>query len=80
MRSRGKSFGLVPYDFRSPSLARARQTFWNARDQRFLVPVFFGIGWTVNLKSVSRHPLRALLLTALIVWRLRVTRNSRGER
>ena len=80
MVSRIKSFGLVPYDFRSPSLARARQTFWNARDERFLVPIFFGMGRTVNLKSAPRHPLRALLLKALIVWRLRVTRNSRGER
>ena len=71
MRSHGKIFGLVPYDFRPPSLERARRTFWNAEDSGFLVPTFFGVGWTANLKSAPRHPLRALLLAALVVWRLR---------
>ncbi len=80
MRSHGKIFRLVPYDFRFPSLARARQTFWNARDTRFLVPTLFGIGWTTNLRSAPRHPLQALLLAALILLRVRATRNSRWER
>jgi hypothetical protein len=78
--SHGKIFGLVPYDFRPPSLARARETFWNARDPRFLVPTFFGVGWTVNLRSAPRHPWQALLLAAFIIWRLRARWNRGRER
>jgi len=74
VRSHGKIFGLVPYDLRPPSLERARRTFWNAEDPRFLVPTFFGAGWTANLRSVPRHPLQALLLAAFILWRLLVGR------
>jgi len=72
--SHGKIFGLVPYDFRTPNIARARETFWNAGDERFLVPTFFGVGWTVNLRSAPRHPLQALLLAAFVLWRLRARR------
>ena len=73
MRSHGKIFGLVPYDLRPPSLERARRTFWNAEDSRFLVPTFVGAGWTANL-SAPRHLLQALLLAAFVLWRLRVGR------
>ena len=75
--SHGKVLGLVPYDFRTPSLERARETFWNAKDERFLVPIFFGVGWTVNLRSAPRHPFQALLFAALVAWRLRVRRNRK---
>ena len=74
MRSHGKIFGLLPYDFRLPSLERARRTFWNAEDSGFLVPTFFGVDWTTNLKSAPRHPLQTLLLAAFILWRLRAGR------
>ena len=76
VRSHSKIFGLVPYDFRPPSLERAHWTFWNAEDSRFLVPTFFGVGWTANLKSAPRHPLQALLLAAFILWRLRAGRRQ----
>ena len=78
MRSHGKIFGLVPYDFRLPSLKRARRTFWNAEDSGFLVPTFFGVGWTANLKRAPRHPLQALLLATFVLWRLRACR-GRGR-
>ena len=74
--SHGKLFGFVPYDLRPPSLARIRERLWSARDERFLVPTVFGVGWTVNLRSAPRHPLQALLLAALIFWRLRARWNS----
>lgn len=66
-RSHGKILGLVPYDFRTPSLQRARRTFWNPDDERCLVPTLFRVGWTVNIRSVPRHPFQAGLLAALIV-------------
>ncbi len=73
-RSHGKILGLVPYDLRLPNLSRARRKLWNAEDERFLVPTFFGVGWTVNLRSAPRHPFQALLLAALAVRGLRARR------
>lgn len=80
MSSHGKIFGLLPYDFRPPTLARLRRTLWNKGDERVLVPIFFGAGWSVNLRSVPYHPLQALLLAALIIWRLRARRDPEQER
>jgi hypothetical protein len=74
VRSHGKIFELVPYDLRPPSLERVRLMFWNAEDSRFLVPTFFGAGWTANPRSAPRHPLQALLLAAFKLWRLRTGR------
>jgi hypothetical protein len=74
--SHGKLFGLLPYDFRPPTLTRLRRKLWNREDERFIVPIFFGIGWSVNLRHAPRHPLQALLLAALILWRLRTRRDS----
>ncbi len=75
MRSHGRVLGLVPYDLRPPTLARARKRLWNVRDGRFLVPTLFGVGWAVNLSNTPRHPLQALLFVALIAWRIRAGRN-----
>ena len=68
--SHGKLFGLLPYDFRPPTLTRLRRTLWNREDERFPVPIYIGVGWSVNLRNAARHPPQALLLAALILWRL----------
>lgn len=70
MRSHGQILGLVPYDFRAPSLARLRERLWNPQAERFVVPTFFGVGWTVNLRSAPRHPLQALALAAFVLRRI----------
>ena len=75
MRSHGKFLGLIPYDVRPPSLARLRERLWNPRDERFLVPTFFGVGWTVNLRSAPRHPIQALAVVPLVLCRLRKGRD-----
>ena len=71
MRFHGKILGLIPYDVRPPSFARLHERVWNPRDTRFLVPTFFGVGWTVNLRSAPRHPVQAVAVAALVPWRLR---------
>ena len=71
MRLYGNILGLVPYDVRPPNLARLRERLWNPRDERFLVPTFFGVGWTANLRSAPYHPLQVLALVAFVLWRLR---------
>ncbi len=70
-RPHGKLLGLIPYDFRLPTLERVRRTLWNAREESFIVPTVFGVGWTVNLRSAPRHPLQAGLLVAFVLWRSR---------
>jgi hypothetical protein len=71
VRPHGKILGLLPYDVRPPSLARLREGLWNPRDEPFLVPTFFGVGWTVNLRRAPRHPLQASMLAAFVLWRIR---------
>jgi hypothetical protein len=44
----GRVGGLVPYDFRPPTGARARERLWNPAESQLLVPTVFGVGWTLN--------------------------------
>jgi hypothetical protein len=53
-RAHGELFGFVPYDFRLPTLDRARSRTWNPESARVLTPTTFGVGWTVNLGRVAR--------------------------
>ena len=48
----GQLGGLIPYDLRRPTLARARLRWWNASDKRIFVPKVLGVGWTVNFRRV----------------------------
>jgi hypothetical protein len=49
----GEVAGVVPYDFRPPTLERARERWWNPDDDRLFVPQVFGVGWTVNLARAA---------------------------
>ena len=73
-RSYGRLFGLAPYDFRFPSNGRARLTFWDTRDGRFLVPAFFGAGLMLNLRGAYRHPVQVALVAAFVLRRIRARR------
>lgn len=48
----GRIVGLVPYDFRRPTLRRARSRWWNPSDPRLLTPRTFGVGWDVNVGRI----------------------------
>jgi hypothetical protein len=50
----GTVAGIVPYDFRMPTFARARSRWWNLEDDRLFVPQVFGVGWTVNLARLVK--------------------------
>jgi hypothetical protein len=50
----GSVAGIVPYDFRMPTLERARSRWWNTGDDRLFVPQVLGIGWTINLARLAR--------------------------
>ncbi|MCX2726865.1 DUF5808 domain-containing protein [Thermomicrobium sp. 4228-Ro] len=63
--------GPVPYDFRLPTLDRVRERLWNPNDPSLLTPTVWGIGWSVNLATISQR-LRPALGTLL----QRVTRSA----
>ena len=50
----GRVLGLIPYDFRRPTLSRILSRWWNPTDPRLLTEHVFGIGWSVNLAQVLR--------------------------
>jgi hypothetical protein len=50
----GKVAGVVPYDFRVPTIERIREAYWAPdRDVLFTEKVV-GIGWAVNLPVAMR--------------------------
>jgi hypothetical protein len=53
-RRHGEAFGFVPYDFRMPTLERARSRTWNPASTRLLTPMTFGVGWSLNLGRLAR--------------------------
>jgi hypothetical protein len=48
-RWHGRLGGLIPYDFRPPTLDRLLGTWWRPDDPRILVGTAFGLGWDVNV-------------------------------
>ncbi len=52
-RWHGELGGVVPYDFRIPTLERLRSAMWDPRS-RVLTPAVFGVGWSVNVGRLLR--------------------------
>jgi hypothetical protein len=44
--------GIMPYDFRWPTIERIRESYWNPEDSRIFTPEVFGIGWAVNIYAL----------------------------
>ena len=45
----------IPYDWRRPTLARARSRWWNPRDRRLFTPKTFGWGFDINFARLFRR-------------------------
>ena len=46
----------VPYDWRRPTVERAKSRLWNPAEPRLFVPRVFGIGWDMNFaRLLGRH-------------------------
>jgi hypothetical protein len=45
--------GGVPYDFRPPSVEKLRRSVWDPDNPKLVVPMTFGVGWSVNLARVA---------------------------
>ena len=50
----GRVGGVVPYDFRPPTLERIRSAYWNPESDRLFSDRVFGVGWAVNLYQAKR--------------------------
>lgn len=50
----GKVLGVVPYDFRVPTLERLRDAYWAPGTDRVFSDQVFGVGWAVNLPVAAR--------------------------
>ena len=71
METHGTFLGIVPYDFRGPTLARLKERMWNPDDERIITPRDFGIGWTLNLYRLrERYPWPFYLLIAAVALRV----------
>ncbi len=51
----GKVAGLVPYDFRVPTLDRVREAYWDPDSDRVLSDKVLGVGWAVNIPVAARR-------------------------
>jgi hypothetical protein len=51
----GKVAGVVPYDFRLPTLDRLREAYWAPESDRVFSEHVFGVGWAVNIPVAARR-------------------------
>jgi hypothetical protein len=51
----GKLLGVIPYDFRLPSLESLRQAYWNPRSPKIFTPRPLGVGWAINVPTLLRR-------------------------
>ena len=50
----GKVAGVVPYDFRVPTLDRLRHAYWEPESDEIFSERVFGVGWAVNVPVAAR--------------------------
>ncbi len=50
----GKVAGVVPYDFRVPTIDRLREAYWSPESDQVLSENVFGVGWAVNIPAAAR--------------------------
>jgi hypothetical protein len=50
----GKVAGVVPYDFRLPTIDRLREAYWNPDNEQIFSDRVFGVGWAVNIPVAAR--------------------------
>ena len=51
----GKVAGIIPYDFRLPTLERFLGAYWNPYERRVFTPEVFGIGWAINFYTLLEN-------------------------
>ena len=44
--------GFIPYDFRTPTVDKFKEAYWNPYERRILTSEVFGIGWAINFYAL----------------------------
>lgn len=44
--------GIIPYDFRLPTIERIKNGYWNSESTKIFSPEVFGIGWAINFHAL----------------------------
>ena len=76
----GKVAGVVPYDFRVPTIERIRAAYWDPQSDVVFTDRVFGVGWAVNLPVAARKLAALLDQYASASRRLRERRAEASER
>lgn len=50
----GRIAGVIPYEFRPPTLERVRAALWNPEGERIFTDRVLGVGWSINFGRVAR--------------------------
>ena len=50
----GKVGGVIPYDFRIPTVERVRTAYWDPDSERIFTDKVIGVGWAVNIPVLIR--------------------------
>jgi hypothetical protein len=53
--NRPRKLAGMPFDWRRPTVARAKSRLWNPQDARFFTPKAFGWGFDINFYWLT-HP------------------------
>jgi len=51
----GRLLGVIPYDFRIPTIDRFRQAYWNPKSPKLFTDRPLGVGWSVNIPTLLRR-------------------------
>jgi hypothetical protein len=50
----GKVGGLIPYDFRVPTIEKIKAAYWDPSSDTIFTEHVFGVGWAVNIPVLIR--------------------------
>lgn len=51
----GRLAGVVPYDFRLPSVETLKNAYWNPSSSRLFTDRPLGVGWAVNIPTLLKR-------------------------
>ena len=44
--------GFIPYDFRMPTVARFKESYWNPENSKIFTSEPWGVGWAINVHAL----------------------------
>jgi hypothetical protein len=75
----GKVAGIVPYDFRVPTIEKLRGAYWSPDEDRIFSEEVVGVGWAVNIPTAARKISEIVSQYADASARLRARRGGELE-